>query len=594
MKKKVQQYREEYESWLKELQVYHTGRFNRNYQQYNAYSEVTDNEAGISDPMAVELIERKIIRMFEREPKFFVQAKGHNIPKEITSIIAAVPSYYWSCPERVKSSGSMKSKLKVLAREYCVVGNAVYESYFNADSDTPDARVKPIEDFIFDPTKSLKTSKRVYSRDFVDLEYIEDNVEVTENGEVIRGMFKPSAMKRVKEIYKDAEMTSDNSSNKINRSGSDAIQPKVGPIELISMWEGGHCVRFVKGIDESEAVVMQEFDSILGEDPFDRVMDIEVVKQPYGFSMLDYLNPLTKTKDLFIQQLTAYGSKILNPPLFVDPSLAPVNRATLQNAWKLGGLVMSPPQQAEHKPMPPMGSFGFDMLGYLQQRAESVSGVASELGGKLNPDSDRLNTTASGMQASINQAYGPVKDNQESIEEGIIEPMANKWLKMAAHLMGENEIKYVLISGQSPKWVRVTKGLLSGKIKLADLIEAELVKQEDVPEILDLMMSNGEDPEETIIFDVDWVIKVEMGSTASTDKNEEVQNLEKYAAFRMQYQIPTDFQKIAEEYAARIGIKDPEQYDLAQQQIPPERNIQIGGAPQGMPQGAPQGMPPLM
>jgi hypothetical protein len=595
---RIQEYREEYERWLKALQPYHTGRFSRNYKQYTAYTEIEGNEAKISDPMAAEITERKIIRMFEREPKFFVQTPGKNIPKEITNIIAAVPTYYWSCPERIKSSGSMKSKLKMLGREVGVIGNGVNESYYNVVSDTPDNRVKPVEDFIFDPTKTLKTSEVIYSRDYVDLQYIEDNVEITEDGRTIKGMFSSAGVKKVKEIYKDSKETTDNSTNSINRSGSDTYTPLVGPIQLISRWKGKHCCRFIKGLDEDEAIVLQEFDSILGEDPFDRVMDIEVVKEPYGFSSLDYLNPITHTKDLFLQQLTAYGSKLLNPPLFVDPSLAPVNRATIGNAWKLGGIVFAPPQQAEHKPMPPMGSFGFDMLGYLQQRGEAVSGVSSSLGGMLNPESDRLNKTATGIKTMLNQATGPVKDLQESIEEGIIEPMANKWLKMAGFLMGENEIKYVLLTGQSPKWVRITKGLLTGKIKLNDLLEAELVEPQEVGEILSMMAENGQDPETEILFDVDWVVKVEMGSMAEVDKELEVENLKQWAEFRMQYQIPTDFKKISDEFAQRIGIKEPEQYDLQPQAgmdvmgQPAMPQFETGNMGGGMPQGQPASMPP--
>jgi hypothetical protein len=316
-------------------------------------------------------------------------------------------------------------------------------------------------------------------------------------------------------------------------------------------------------------------------------MDIEVVKEPYGFSTLDFLNPLTHVKDLFIQQLVAYGSKLLNPPLFVDPSLAPVNRATLANAWKLGGLVMAPPQQAEHKMMPPMGSFGFDMLGFLQQRGEAVSGVSSTLGGQLNPEADKLNQTATGIKTMLNQATGPVKDNQESIEEGIIEPMVNKWLKMAAYLMGENETKYVFITGQSPKWVKVTKGLLSGKIKLADLIEAELLSEEinpetgqsEIDEVLQMLIESGKNPEEEILFDADWVIKVETGSMAEVDAEQATASLERWAIFRKDYQVPTDFKKVSDEMAARIGLKDVEQYDLAPQMG------QMGGMPgQGVPQ----------
>jgi hypothetical protein len=205
----------------------------------------------------------------------------------------------------------------------------------------------------------------------------------------------------------------------------------------------------------------------------------------------------------------------------------------------------------------------------------------------LNPEADKLNKTATGIKTMLNQATGPVKDNQESIEEGIIEPMVNKWLKMAAYLMGENETKYVFITGQSPKWVKVTKGLLSGKIKLADLIEAELLSEEinpetgqsEIDEVLQMLIESGKNPEEELLFDADWVIKVETGSMAEVDAEQATASLERWAIFRKDYQVPTDFKKVSDEMAARIGLKDVEQYDLAPQMG------QMGGMPgQGVPQ----------
>jgi len=141
--------------------------------------------------------------------------------------------------------------------------------------------------------------------------------------------------------------------------------------------------------------------------------------------------------------------------------------------------------------------------------------------------------------------------------------------------------------------VRVTKGLLTGKIKLADLLEAELIDEMETQEMVAMMIESGQDPNTDLIFDVDWVIKVELGSMAQADTEKEVQNLERWAAFRMQYAIPTDFKKISEEFATRIGIKEPEQYDIQQPQIDPMTGQPTMGQPmggQGMP--IPGSMPP--
>ena len=115
-KERLLKYRQEYDKWLLELQPYHTGRFDKNYKQYSVYTSTEQTESKISDPVAAEITERQVSRMFERDPKFFVQAQGQNLPKEITDIIAVVPTYYWSCPERVKSTGPMKEKLKEAGR----------------------------------------------------------------------------------------------------------------------------------------------------------------------------------------------------------------------------------------------------------------------------------------------------------------------------------------------------------------------------------------------------------------------------------------------------------------------------------------------
>lgn len=584
---KISKASDEFTRWLNKLDKYHTNRFDPNYRQYTSYSETKGTSSKISDPLAPELIERVVQRLFEREPKFFALTRGHNIPREITDIISAIPQYYWSCPERVMTSGTMKSKLKVWGREFCTIGNLATEDYYNPKSDTPDTRIIPTEDVVFDPTATLKTSSKYYIRQYVSMQYLEDNIKTVDKDGTVRGIFDKAAVERLK-IEKQNDKTvgkvikDDPTHNQINRSGSNMYEKMVDDVLLVSLWEGKKVTRFA----DWTVIVQEEDDPLQIDDhPFQFAMDIEVPKEPYAFGLLDFIKGLTDTKDLILNQIIDYGSKALNPPLYVDINqVGPVNKVTLRNAFKIGGIVFAPPQSVEHKPMPALPNAGFELLNYLQQRGESGAGIGGYTGGISNQVSDKTKGTATGVKALIEQGSAPIKDRQQNLEESIIEPMVNKWLKMAGNLMGENEIKYVLITGQSPKWVRVTKGLLTGKITLPDLMEAEIVDEEAAGEIATELAIQGKDPEKELIFDVDWILRVETGSMAEVDLAQELENFDQTVQSGIQMQVPLDLQKLWVERAMKAGIKEPEQYIQKAQAMGGMQQPMIGSTPVTMPQ----------
>jgi hypothetical protein len=587
----IDKYVAEYSDWLDILKKYHTNRFKTNYRQYTAYTDTQGTETKISDPVAPEMVERVVQRFFERDPKFMAFAVGKNIPKEVTQVMVGAAEWLWTNPDMVQVSGTMRSRLKVGGREFCILGNTGVESFYNDKTGSPDMRIVPIEDIIFDPAKTLKTSSRYYVRNFVNLDYLKDNKEISKDGKTY-GLFKN--ITKLERLLKETKSHKDDpSENRIDRSGSDLYDKTVGNIELITRYEGNKVCRFIKdlGKDGEDVVVIQEFvNDVLDDDPLDFAMDIEVPKQPYAFGLLDFINGLTHAKDLFLNQLVDYGSKVLNPPLFVDPSVQPINRATLANAWKLGGIVMASDKQATHKPVPPIGSFGFDMLAYLQQRNEAVAGVGGYLGGNLNQENDKTKGTKGGIEMLLNQAISPVKDRQLNLEESIIEPMINKWLKITAALMSEDEIKYVFITGQSPKWVGVTKNLLLGKVRMVDLLEAEIIGEEEAVEMARDMLENGKDPETEIVIDADWLIRVETGSMAEVDTEKEITNFERWVAFNGQLGLQKDYEKLSKEYALKIGIKEPEQYDAPP--VQPNPTGAFGNPEPTMQGGMEQGMPP--
>lgn len=597
---RLSQYKKEYTRWLNVLQNYHQERFTKNYQQYTAYTATRGTHTKISDPVAPELVERVVQKMFSKDPRFNVMARGKNLPKEMANIMEAVANYFWTNPEKVSSTGSLRQKLKVGAREFCIIGNLCVETFYNAQSDSPDFRIWPVEDVVFNPSMTLKTSNRYYFRQFVSLEYLLSMVEEkNDQGEVVKGLFDADAVERVRMRYASdeagragsASMRSDPTPNQVMRSGSNALFHFVEDIPMVTRWDP-KTLEVCRIIDWAD--IIQETVDPLGikELPFDFAMDIELPKEPYGFGLLDFIAGIIQAKDLFLNQIVDYGSRALNPPLFVNPASPAINKQTLRNAFRVGGIVFASPQDAQHPQYPPLPSAGFELLSYLQQRGESVTGVSPYVGGVPNAVSDKTKGTKGGIQALIDQAGSPIQDRQQNIEESIIEPVLNKFFKLAAFLMGKDEEKFVYLTGQSAKWVQITKGMLAGNITLKDLVTIKLVSDDPVPDpttgqppvdaqgkpltdpksgyhimseadqLYQLMLQDGKNPETYKVFDVDWVVRVETGSMAEQDAAQDIQNFQDYVAFRVQYRIPTDFQAISHEMAARMGIKDPDQYDL--------------------------------
>jgi len=589
-KTRVEEYRDEFSGWKDVLEKYFR-RFNDNYKRYTNVNETIGTKAKISDPVAPELIERVIQKLFQRDPKFFAESRGKSLTREIKQVMSSAIEFLWSNPDMIQATGTMRSKLKVGGREFCVTGNMCTEVYWNHITDTPDMRVIPIEDVIFDPTKTLKSSPVYYVRQYVSLDYLKDNKEIRKDGKPVTGIFDAGAIKKLEIRLKDSTKRRDISRD-INRSGGNYEEPE-DMLLLISRYEGSKVCRFIWEDDEEEPLVVQEFDNaVLGTHPLQFAMDVEVPKEPYGFSILDYLGGLIKAKDMFLNQMVDYGSKVLNPPLFVDPSIAPVYLKTIANAWKLGGVVLAPPQQADHKPMPPLNNQPFDMLNYIEQRAESVTGIGAYLAGVPNQTSDKTQGTKGGIEALINQSVSPVQDRQINIEESIIEPAVNKWLKMTAATMGENEFKWVMITGEESKWIKVTRGLLMGKIKLVDLMTAGLVEDEEVQNLVYAMIENGEDPEKDILFDVDWMIKVETGSLAEVDSQKEIENKQMVISTGMQMGLPLDMEKLWKDLAVDAGVKEPEQY-LRKDAGNPMEDMMAAQGQQPMPEGAEYGQPDM-
>jgi hypothetical protein len=184
----------------------------------------------------------------------------------------------------------------------------------------------------------------------------------------------------------------------------------------------------------------------------------------------------------------------------------------------------------------------------------------------------------------MSQAITPVKDRQQNLEESIVMPMINKWLKIKGALMAPNEIQDIITNGASPKWIKLTKGILTGKMTIYDMLTAGLLTEEELIEMEKVMLDQGILPDEEIVVDTDWIVSVETGSMAEVDKAQDLENFDGWIQFNQQLGVPVDAEKVSIERAMKAGIKDPEQYI---QKINPMANVQIGMNQPANPMGQP-------
>lgn len=595
-KKNVQKYRDEYSKWKNELEKYYT-KFSENYEKYVGYNQLNGTETKVSDPVAAELIERVIQKMFERDPKFIVESKGVDLPREVKEVMTSAMEWMWNNADTVEATGPMKNKLKVAGREFLILNNTVMEVYWNHKSDSPDMKVVPLEDIVFDPTKNLKLSPVYYIKRFVSIDYLEKNVEIKKDGEVVTGIFDSAAIKKLKRQYPDNNFRPDPSDKRIKRYNSED-QLNVDKLELISRYEDEMVCQFINAGDDEEPVAVREYkNTVLNTHPLSFAIDKEVVKEPYGSSLVDDLAGLLKAKNLFLNQEIAYRSKVLNPPMYIDPSVAqnPISMRTVGNAYKNGGIVIANKDMVDHKTIPSLGNAGLDILNWIEGRAESISGINGWISGAPNAETTGSNQkTIPEIQALTNSAASPVSDRQTNIEESIIEPVVNKWLKMLGATMTKDEFKWVLISGEKPSWVKLTKGFLTGKIKLMDLMEAQLVDSEiidpvtgvtEAQKLVELMMSEGKDPETDTVFDIDWMVKVETGSLAEQDTAKEVQKKQGVIQTGLEWGLQIDLEKAWKDLAMDSGMKEPDQ--MLNKEIPQGIEGGLDGQPGVNGPGAP-------
>lgn len=576
---KVKGHVREYLKWKNNLEDYYK-RFSANYRTYTGYKkDVRGTKSKANDPMAFEFIERQVPHVLDRAPKVITELKTgtyiekimelelppllmQDLIKEAEEIfdksketVTAMLEYTYHSPERAEHSQSMKTILLPVVREFFITGNTCGEVFWNIKReiveedgkpvkrivfDSPDFKAIPIERIAFNPAKTLKTSDVYYVQKFVTYDDLKAEEAREEEG-VISGVYH-NLGKLKEKMSAEKDRTVDAEENLIHRSQDVSSQKLRGPIEILERWEGAR----ITVIAERSVVIRDEYDPLkLGTHPLVFGMEYELTNEPFAMGEIDPIYLMARAKNLIINQRIDLIAKALKPPLRIDPTAPGIKLESLSNAYVLGGPVYGPEGSFEYMQGPSIPQDAFLQPDEFQGRAEAALGLSGYVGGTPQAYTDKTKGTMGGTMALIEQAQPRLALKADLIEQEIIRPILVKWLRMLANLMGENEKKWILVGETNPEWMAVTRDILKGETELP----------------------MGEEDEDREQFDLAWMVDIETGSMAAADKQTEIANFKDVMQTGNEMGLMLDRDKLWVDLAKKMGFKEPEQYQMTEEQI---------------------------
>jgi len=188
-----------------------------------------------------------------------------------------------------------------------------------------------------------------------------------------------------------------------------------------------------------------------------------------------------------------------------------------------------------------------------------------------NAKDDKTQGTMGGIIAMQEAAAPNFQVKIDKLQDCFMRPLARMFLKITTNLTGDDEIKYSLIGGTNPEWVRVTKGILSGKATLADLNQVGLVADEDVL----FFQQAGVDFNSVMVFDVDWIVDVRLDNSSRREKMQEVEKKMQFIQFAQKIGAPIEPSRAAASVAYDMDIKNFNSMLMTEEEIQKQRMQQM-------------------
>jgi hypothetical protein len=562
-------YYNEWKDWREQLRPYWT-QIDKNQEMYEFYKREdseTSSDVSLNTPFTV--VESLVAKSNETNLVVNVMAKGKNDMQDFEEWISAILKDAIENPDVEAVVGAFRKIKEQYEREFYVKGNAFAEiqwlrktALVNGEkekiADGPYCRVLPYKSVIFNPTKTAADSDVYYVEKYVswkELKEREYNEKENKTG-IYRNLYSLKRKFEKDGVFLDAEDEKFIAADK-------RITKKVPPIQLLERWEGAHLTVIADG----SVIIREEEDPFkIGRHPLLVSMNYVIAGRPYAYGEIDAIYKPVRAQDTIVNQNIQLINRSLRDSILVDPD-AQIDLDALMLVLENGGVTFGKPGAVGPVPVnfPPQSAFL--TIDTLQQAIERAARFSPYATGIPSQETDKTMGTMGGIQSLQRAAEPNFQIKLDTIEDSFMRPLARIYLKMIANLMGEDEVRYALLRGKKPQWVAATKGILTGKATLKDMLISGMLTPEQFQEAAFALQQQGKDPNKHIIFDVDWFVDVRLDNQSEIDKFQKTQSKMTWIDWaKNQLGIQFSPERTATEIGRGFGIEDPESLYLTEEE----------------------------
>lgn len=614
--KSVRRYIEQWKTWREDLKPYWE-QINKNQEMYEFYkSEESETSSDLSLNTAFSMIESMVAKANDSTLNVNVKAKGNNDLQDFEEYVSEIIKDAIEDPDVAAYKGSFRKIKEMFTRELLVKGNAIAEvSYLyktglrevNGEmqkvvlADNPCISIRDLKHVVFNPSVPLDESDVYYGEKFVSY----DSLKAQEEKEIEEKDEQGNKTKRKTGNYRnlDALKKAMDENGKIVDHEEDTfisagkkIRRKVEPIHLLERWQGPKlCVIALTKIgsdedDHSGVVIREEYDPLKTNwHPFIIAMDYKIAGRPYAYGEIDAIYKPIRAQDQALNQDVESVQRYLRAGYMVKDPQADLD--AILTLIEYGGVTYGDPAGIGPIQATPPPAQAFQLHDVLQQGIERAARYSPYSAGVPNQSTDKTAGTASGI-ARLQAASEPnFKIKLDILEDAFAKPIGRTYFKMIGSLMGSTEVRYALLRGKNPGWVKATKGMLQGTATIGDMVTIGMIKEEEIqnPEFVQQMIYEyGLEPEEyledTVVFDIDWIVDVSLDDQTEADKMEKAQMETQHIMLGLQTGVPINPEKAWKYIARKQGMEDIDELLYTDEEIAQQQQEQMMAQQQQMQQ----------
>lgn len=596
-------YFEEFKAWRNELEPYwnEIDKSQELYEFYKREYSETSSEVAFNTPFSI--VESMVARFNETTLRITAQAKGLDGLDDFEKYIASVIHDSLEDPDVAEFKGTFRKLKEMVIREYLVKGNVFVETnYFHKTdvnkkvlADNPFDQILPLKSVIFNPAYSADNSPVYYVEKHVSYAFLKDDaereVEVKEgDATVIRKKGKYKNLDKLRKHAKKDNKIIDAQDEHFVSDGKKIIR-KVEPIRLLERWEGSKLCA-IASIGEGKEIIREEVDpKKTGNSGLHVAMNYKIAGRPYAYGEITPIYRLVRAQDTILNQSIEVINRYLRPTVFVNDPDADLDSVIL--LLERGGAGYGDPTKigSPQLNLPPQQAFTSNDV--IQQAIERTTRWSPYAVGQLSQATDKTQGTASGIQSLMSAAEPNFQVKIDGLQDSWLRPSARARLKMIGNLMIPSDIRYSYLRGEDPKWVRATKGILTGQATIGDFVVVGMIKPDELEDpafvsqfLAEFQLTEPKDLlEETIVFDTDWIVDVKLDNQSSADKQDDLIAEQGIVAFGREMGVQYSPERTISYFANKrdftrhddLMLTDEEKqrmFDEQQQQIAEQQNQQ--------------------